>query len=450
MVRALVLATLLALPGAAAADDAAAVWSQVDALLARAQATEAETPREALVLYLRVLALHPGNLDAAASGARVAAQLDQARTAVELARRGIRLAKVSNDVWTEQDLKTLLGDMQTGQGRGDRSADLFYETVLSSNGTYLGCAYQGLGTLYGSLDSGGVARVEAGQRIATARQRLLVGDASSALRLIDAAPVKGDENDVIRAFALLALERVEEAAAVFETLPDGPERSVGLGHVALTRVRPERAAEHFDRVSDLAGSAPEVVRMARLGRGWLAANGGRHEEALAVFEQARAEEPEDLLARLGKANSLVALGRHDEAEVVYDELLGQDPRNRFALAGKAGVALEGGRLDEAEAGFQAALEASDGSYTCPYEGLGLVALARGRTDDAEARFQQAIAANPNIEAVKYNKLAAIRMERGDFVGAQGLLERSLANVPEQDEAHRLLTELQRLRSATDP
>ena len=92
------------------------------------------------------------------------------------------------------------------------------------------------------------------------------------------------------------------------------------------------------------------------------------------------------------------------------------------------------------------VEQAPQSYTCPYEGLGILYLRQGRTDEAEQMLEQAIAVNPRIEYRKYDALAGIRIEEGRLDEAEALLERSLRNHPGGTEAARLQLEIQRRRA----
>jgi tetratricopeptide (TPR) repeat protein len=108
------------------------------------------------------------------------------------------------------------------------------------------------------------------------------------------------------------------------------------------------------------------------------------------------------------------------------------------------VQLQLDQPDQAEISLQASLAHADGHYTCPYEGLGILYLERGETERAAASFEKAIALNPDIEFRKYNGLARIRMAEGRLEQARALLEKSIANYPHDQEAPRLLRELESL------
>jgi tetratricopeptide (TPR) repeat protein len=67
------------------------------------------------------------------------------------------------------------------------------------------------------------------------------------------------------------------------------------------------------------GARPDEARGARVDnrvlqtrQGWLEVNAGRHQEALAIWMQLLAEQPDDIRAVLGGAYTLFALGRSDE------------------------------------------------------------------------------------------------------------------------------------------
>ena len=96
----------------------------------------------------------------------------------------------------------------------------------------------------------------------------------------------------------------------------------------------------------------------------------------------------------------------------------------------------------AEFGFRAALSEAPSSYTCPYEGLGLLYLRQGRTPQAVEMLERAIDVNPSIEYRKYDALARIRIGQGALDEAASLLERSLENNPGGTEALELQREIE--------
>jgi tetratricopeptide (TPR) repeat protein len=270
--------------------------------------------------------------------------------------------------------------------------------------------------------------------------------------------------DVATGLRLLRAKRYDEAekrfasAAKVESATAGAE--AGRGHLALIRKDFDKARERFDAAIKQMRKWPpsneittvllafdaSVARSAWLGMGWLESNQARHVQAIGFYDKILANAPKDLLALVGKGNALTGLGRFDEAEPLFAKALKLQPGNPFALAELALVEYNRGDMASAEKHFQAALEASHGEYTCPFEGLGLVYLQRGQYDRARENFSKAIELNPNIEYKKYNGLAKILIKDGDLKKAEALLKKSIANYPYDTEASELLKKIESMRA----
>ncbi|MFH0917879.1 MAG: tetratricopeptide repeat protein, partial [Candidatus Omnitrophota bacterium] len=92
-------------------------------------------------------------------------------------------------------------------------------------------------------------------------------------------------------------------------------------------------------------------------------------------------------------------------------------------------------------GVEQSLKINATTYSCPYEGLGMLYLTQGKTKEAEANFKKAIQINPEIEYKKYNGLAKIYLKQGKTKEARELLEKSIQNYPYDNEASQILKEI---------
>jgi tetratricopeptide (TPR) repeat protein len=83
---------------------------------------------------------------------------------------------------------------------------------------------------------------------------------------------------------------------------------------------------------------------------------GRFDEALAAYETAIKEFPENEVARNGYAEILKTKGRFDEALAVYEETINDFPEDAFARNGYAETLKAQGRFDDALAAYEAAIK----------------------------------------------------------------------------------------------
>ncbi|MCO4773868.1 MAG: tetratricopeptide repeat protein, partial [Deltaproteobacteria bacterium] len=400
-------------------------------------AARSEDPAEAELLYRQVTELRP--FDPLAWGGLARAQVAQGNSAEagRHARRAMRYARATNDVFAIQDSEQTLGLVLVQSGRADAAASVLMDSMFGSDGSEMGCAYQGLGELFARLET------VRPRTPATAEEAL---DAFDRGRPDDVSSVADGEGEAVataQALGRLFERDIDGAERSLSSLA-GPDRAVVEGHVLVARRRHDDARRLLSEALPTLEEAPRgdvLRRLAWLGLGWAESNAGRYSQSLDWFDQLLAERPEHLLGLLGKANSLAWLGDGDGSEALLREVLAADPGNPYALAEIAGIQLDRGALDDAEASYRAAMETTGAGYTCPWEGLGLVYLQRGQLDEAAVHLEKAVAINPDIEFRKYNGLARIYLARGETERARQMLERSIANFPHDPEAKRLLDEL---------
>ena len=350
----------------------------------------------------------------------------------------MRYARATNDVFAIQEAESTLGLVLATGGRAQDARRALLGAMFTSDGSEMGCAYQGLGELFARLE------------------RIQPGPPSSpevALAAFDAgtpgdvgAVEEGDTAAHQTARALLHLfdRRTDEAKALLPSL-DPADADVLRGHLLVARKDSAGATEALTGALDRLDGHPRTAllrHLAWLGLGWAANNAGRYADADGWFDKLLAEVPRHRLGLLGKANARSWLGDGEGSEALLREVLADDPGNPYALAEIAGIQLDRGELDAAEATYKAAMEQTGDAYTCPWEGLGLVYLQRGQLDAAEQHLEQAIAINPDIEFRKYNALAKVLLSRGEDDRARELLRKSIANYPHDPEAARMLAELE--------
>lgn len=389
--------------------------------------------------------------------------------------KAVKWAQALNNVFMVQRAKNLLGQVYVEQGKRARARHLFKHAIMRQNrfryhrsdGTFWGCAYQGLGELYSRLaHQGGAAEsiqvddTDPDSLLRAAVAHFDGGDTGSALGHVEQALALGGgaQARVLKGFLLLFQKQYPDAEALFRRVrkeaPADPGPGVGLGHLAIIRKDYPAAARLLDTVATRKAPASSnkataaygrwIQKMAGMGMGWALANQNRHGQAVAYFDRVLAANPDDLMGLLGKGNSLIGLGQLDGAEAVLKAVLKKYPGDQYALAELAVIRLSRGDEAAAESGFREAMARDPRRYTCPYEGLGLIYLRQGKLERAKRSFQEAIRINPDIEYKKYNGLARIYMREGRYKEARALLAKSIKNFPHDPKAGELLLRLERL------
>ncbi len=423
----------------------------------RAQARRLAGDPRAAALWERALALDPRDGEANLEVARRRAEAGRYAEAEELAVKAAKYGQARNNVYVIKEARTLLAKVELQRGDGAAAGELFrsgvgeWDGTHPSDGTHYGCAYQGFGELYGALASptGQAASLDYGAAVdafITGRTGRLPGWAD--------APGDDARRWTLRALLLLHERSYDRVDAMLEAPPGGvtaAEVAVVRAHLAIVRQDFAGALAAAEAAGSAGPSGDDargrlLGRSADLAHGWARSNRDEHPDAVDAFARLVAREPDDLLARVGLGNSLLALERLEEAEAAFDAVLARDPDNRFALAERAMVHFVRGDDARAEAGFLAAMERAPDTYTCPYEGLGLLYMRQGRAGEAEQLFERAIEINPAIEYRKYDELARIRLAAGDLDGAEALLMQSLSNHPDGPDARALMAELEQRRA----
>ena len=196
------------------------------------------------------------------------------------------------------------------------------------------------------------------------------------------------------------------------------------------------AIAEFKTAIELEPGNPEGYR-------WLAKAyrlGGKPDEAAAVFEQAIANNPDEVWPRVEQGQFLLELGRTDEAVAAFERAIEQAPDDPEAYAGLARAREQS---DEKPAPAEQVelyqgVAQSNPEQAWPYLELGDAYLQSGDLEQAEAAFQQAIAAEP-ANAEVFNKVAEVyrwTLNRTDE--AIHYYRQSIALEPESGWAHAAL------------
>ncbi|MCI4350848.1 MAG: tetratricopeptide repeat protein [Thermoplasmata archaeon] len=257
-----------------------------------------------------------------------------------------------------------------------------------------------------------------------ARARLVAGRPDLALEAIDAALAKAPPGErslatlALRAEILTALERPEEAKAVYEEVrrrePNSPTALAGIARSLLDQ------GQHAGARDLLRGSLSTVPADPRLYLLLAEAESGvgSAAEAVHAVQQGVALMPAsvELWTRLGELH--VAREQWSDASGAFAHAIALDG-NRPELQIKAGfVAEKLGHPNEALALYDRATQVAPGDKY-GWTSRGVVLITLGRADDARASFERALALDSDFDAAKEGKKVALQKSREGLVDRHG-------------------------------
>ena len=179
---------------------------------------------------------------------------------------------------------------------------------------------------------------------------------------------------------------------------------------------------------------------------------GRLARAIALYEQALAQAPDDVQARANLALAFAQSGRHVDASLAFEQALALRPddpalrQNLLVTSLNAGVALLAqGSAAAAAAAFRRAVMAAP-EHAPAHGSLGLALAQLGDLDGAIASLDAAIALTPDDARLHYNRANALR-DQGRLEAARDAYRATLARQPNFAEALFQLGNLERVLSA---
>ena len=245
---------------------------------------------------------------------------------------------------------------------------------------------------------------------------------------------------------LEAAGRPDEALAAWrsglERQPDDADLHARLGG-ALAR-RGDAAAEAEAHLREALRLTAEPRPDVEVTLGALLADGGRLDEALALYERVLSDEPDHPAARNNRAIALYRSGRLDAAAAELATLVAVHPRHADAHNNLAAVALDQGRAADAELHARRALDLAP-RMPEGWNNLGLARVAQG--DDATARrhFEHAVELAPDYWQADLNLGQTLaRQAAGDATAARraaDVFESLVQRRPQLAEPHLALGHL---------
>ena len=178
-------------------------------------------------------------------------------------------------------------------------------------------------------------------------------------------------------------------------------------------------------------SDPILMQSPLVTRGYEILELGDSAGALDHFQEALADNSEDLSALLGQAMILADLGRHAEAYSSYDKIVANYPSHAFAWNGRGLAAFNMEDFDTALSSFKKATaeQPINGFF---YESLAWVQMCRGKFPEAAVAAKIAtLMYNKKGESSVYPLLIAhfAYLEADDLRNAQASLNYALRNKP---------------------
>ena len=159
---------------------------------------------------------------------------------------------------------------------------------------------------------------------------------------------------------------------------------------------------------------------------------GRHEEALAAFEETMRRFPQNVVAPTARAETLRELGRPEEALAAFEETMRRFPRNEVAPTAGAETLRELGRPEEALAAFEETMRRFPRSEVAPNACADLLG-SLGRLDEAEALLAAAAArSRTHGDWIAVHILAMARLRAGRVEEALAELDRGVRFCPFRD------------------
>lgn len=181
----------------------------------------------------------------------------------------------------------------------------------------------------------------------------------------------------------------------------------------------EAAMEMYAQALEVGGE-PEMIRAASINMAELLRREGRDEDALAIYSEYAAENPDDVLGVLNYAVALMDAGDQEAAEEIFVDLLGRDDLS-FRQWSQVGIGLYRARdFEQAAVAFQRAHEMSPLNKET-MENLANTYYQAERYQELLPLAQELTERYP-FESVNYNLLANAQRELDNADAALAALE----------------------------
>lgn len=175
------------------------------------------------------------------------------------------------------------------------------------------------------------------------------------------------------------------------------------------------------------------ARISPSGRAAALHQGGRLVEAIGIYDQLLAANPDDVDALCSRANVLADLGRLEDALASYDRAIARDPKHADALDFRAITLASLGRMEDALESLNRSLEARPDNPNA-LGNRGNILKNIGRSDEALCDFERALTLRPDFAAAHSNR-GNVLIEQKKFDEALASYDRALALQPLSSDIH---------------
>jgi tetratricopeptide (TPR) repeat protein len=193
------------------------------------------------------------------------------------------------------------------------------------------------------------------------------------------------------------------------------DAGVPLLRSVLEQVRPKQAGFYFA----LAGAYVRLQRDA---------------DSIRWFEEALKQSDASSVDKRELAIALMHTGEHERAIAMAQQAVAEQPTDLVALMNLANIYLQSGRIQDAREAAEKAL-AVNGDLADANNILGLVLVRERRPQEAQAAFRKALTTDPDLAEARVN-LATSLAEQGDIVQAKQELEDVVKENPLSAEIRR--------------
>src|SRR5208282_4232702 len=241
----------------------------------------------------------------------------------------------------------------------------------------------------------------------------------------------GDPDKLAMSLTSLATQLVRQKDIAFELCdlagmcaPDDPavwtaraELWREWGQLGEALAAYDRAVEDFPQNAVARNGRAETLRVL-----------GRFEEALAAYDRTVEDFPQNVVARSGRAETLRALGRFEEALTAYDRTVEDFPQDVVARSGRAETLRALGRFEEALAAYDRTVEDFPQDAVAR-SGRAETLRVLGRFEEALAAYDRAVEDFPQ-DAVARNGRAETLRALGRFEEALTAYDRTVEDFPQ--------------------
>jgi tetratricopeptide (TPR) repeat protein len=180
------------------------------------------------------------------------------------------------------------------------------------------------------------------------------------------------------------------------------------------------------------GAADQQQNVDFYAAGLTASGEGRHTDAIACFERALREAPDDARVLFALGNTAAAIGHAGAAENFFRRVLAQEPGRLEALVNLANLLRKSGRTADVIALIKPVLE-SNPEHAELWLTLGSALRETGDATRAEAFYREALRLSPDNAAALGN-LADLLADQGDLDEALNLYQQAITSEPENAQA----------------